>query len=227
MASWKEKLLQMDLVGGCMIMGAVVAYILALEYGGQTKAWNSSEVVGLLVGSVVIFIAFGVWEHFQGERAMVVPRLIKQRPIWVSCVYVFFFGGSYYLVIYYLPIYFQSVDNASPIMSGVANLPLILSVTISMIVSGIFISATGLATPVKVAGAAIAMVGSGLLYTLDVDTSTGKWIGYQIIGGIGWGIAFQVPIIVGQSSADPKDMSSVTALVLRKSPSPPLRRQTS
>lgn len=215
-ASWKEKLLQMDLVGTAMIMGAVVAYILALEYGGQAKTWNSSEVIGLIIGFVVISIAFGVWEFLQGERAMVVPRLFKQRPVGISCMYAFFFGGSYFLVIYYLPIYFQSVDNVSPTMSGVYNLPLIVAVTVAMISSGIIITATGLAVPIMVSGAAIAMIGSGLLYTLDIDTSTGKWIGYQILGGVGWGIAFQVPIIVGQSNADPKDMSSVTATILCK-----------
>lgn len=216
-ASWKEKLLQMDLVGTAMIMGALVSYILVLQYGGQTKAWDSSVVIGLIVGLVVMLIAFGVWEYYQGERAMVVPRLFKKRKVGISCIYAFFFAGSYFLVIYYLPIYFQSVDNVSPTMSGVNNLPLILSVTLAMISSGIIISATGVATPIKVSGAAIAIIASGLLYTLDIDTSTGKWIGYQILGGVGWGIAFQVPIIVGQGNAKPRDISSVTAMILCKS----------
>jgi len=112
-ASWKERLLQLDLVGTAMIMGAVVAYILALQYGGQTKAWDSSDLIGLIVGFVVILIVFGVWEYFQDERALIVPRLFKQRTVGISCIYAFFFGGSFFLVIYYLPIYFQSVNNAS------------------------------------------------------------------------------------------------------------------
>ncbi|QVM07465.1 hypothetical protein D8B26_002165 [Coccidioides posadasii str. Silveira] len=106
-ASWKEKLLQMDIVGIAMIMGAVVTYILALQYGGQSKAWNSAQVIGLLVAFVVILIVFCVWERFQGERAMVIPRLFKQRTVGISCIYTFFFSGSYFLVIYYLPVYFQ------------------------------------------------------------------------------------------------------------------------
>jgi len=54
-----------------------------------------------------------------------------------------------------------------------------------MISSGIIISATGPAIPIKVSGVAITIIASGLLYTLDIDTSTGKWIGYQILGGVG------------------------------------------
>nr|KMM65541.1 GliA [Coccidioides posadasii RMSCC 3488] len=93
-ASWKEKLLQMDIVGIAMIMGAVVTYILALQYGGQSKAWNSAQVIGLLVAFVVILIVFCVWERFQRERAMVIPRLFKQRTVGISCIYTFFFSGS-------------------------------------------------------------------------------------------------------------------------------------
>ncbi|KAF4469466.1 major facilitator superfamily transporter [Fusarium albosuccineum] len=213
-ASLKEKLLQMDLVGACMLVGALLSYLLALQYGGQSLPWSDKTVIGLLVGFVAIGTACGLWEWFQDERAMIVPRLFKKRAIGVNTMFIFWFGGPYYLAIYYIPIYFQSVDGSTPIMSGVQNLPLILAVTISMIISGLFINATGLAALVEVCGSALAVIGAGLLYTLKVDTSAGKWIGYQLIAGVGWGLALQVPIIVAQSSAAPEDVSSVTALIL-------------
>ncbi|KAM0273222.1 hypothetical protein ACHAQH_008390 [Verticillium albo-atrum] len=213
-ATWREKMLQMDPIGVALVMAAIICYILCLQYAGQTEAWNSSTVIGLLVGFILLYAAFAVWEYFQGERAMLVPRLLKIRPVGVSCAYTFFFSGSYFLIIYYLPIYFQSVNGVTPTMSGVRNLPLIIGVTISMILSGFFITHTGIATPIKVVGAAITVIASGLLYTFETDTETGKWIGYQVLGGIGWGIAYQVPIIVAQSYADPSDVSTVTAMVL-------------
>lgn len=215
-ATWRETLLQMDPVGVALVMGAIVAYMLALQWGGQSKAWNSSEIIGLLVGFVMIGIVFVIWEYFQGERAMVVPRLfdLKKRAVGISCLFVFFFCGAYYLVIYFLPLYFQSVSGVSAITSGVDTLPLIVSVSTAMIASGIIISHTGYALAIMVGGAAVAIVGAGLLYTLDIGTETGKWVGYQIVAGVGWGLAFQVPIIIGQSSADPKDMSSITAMIL-------------
>jgi hypothetical protein len=204
----------MDFIGVAMIMGAIVAFTLAFQYGGQERSWNNSAVIGLLVAFPLILIAFGIWEYWQGERALLVPRLLAHKQVGISCLYTFLFGGSYFLIIYYLPIYFQSVDDVSPLMSGVYNLPLILSVTISMILSGIFISKTGLAVPTEIAGSAFALVGYGLLYTLNINTSTGKWIGYQILSGVGAGLAFQVPIIVAQSGADAEDISSITAMVL-------------
>ncbi|RTE76763.1 hypothetical protein BHE90_008755 [Fusarium euwallaceae] len=213
-ASWSEKLMQMDLIGACILVGATLCYLLALQYGGQSLPWDDKTVVGLLVGFVTIGAAFVGWEWRLDERAMIVPRLFKKRAIGMSTMFIFFFGGPYYLTIYYLPIYFQSVGGSTAIMSGVKNLPLILAVTISMIVSGIFISATGHGVPVMIFGSTLGVIGAGLLYTLDVDSSMGEWIGYQILGGIGWGGALQVPIIVSQASAAAQDISSVTAMIL-------------
>lgn len=213
-ATLREKLLQMDPVGAIFAMGAVISYILALHYGGLMYPWNSSRVVGLLVSFVVLSAAFAVWEWCQEDRAMVPYRLAGDRVYLVSSAYAFFFSGAYFLIIYYLPIYFQSIDNVSPEMSGVRNLPLILAVTISMLASGAYISTTGIAAPITVVGTAMGVVCTGLLYTLDIGTSKGKWIGYQIIGGVGWGIASQIPIITVQATAPATDLAEVTAILL-------------
>ncbi|KAK3359670.1 major facilitator superfamily-domain-containing protein [Lasiosphaeria hispida] len=213
-APLKEKLLQMDPIGTGFVMGGIIAYILAFQYAGVTHAWNSATVIGLIVGFVAIFVAFAAWEVYNGERSMVVPRLIVQRPVWVGSVYAFFFAGAYFLIIYYLPIYFQSIDGTSPTMSGVRNLPLIIAVTISTIVSGAVVSKTGVATPIAMGGAAIATVAAGLLYTLDIGTGSDKWIGYQVLAGLAWGFAIQIPIIIGQATSAPEDLSSITAIIL-------------
>lgn len=213
-ANLREKLMQMDPVGAILAMSAVISYILALHYGGQIYAWNSSQVVGLLVGFVVFSVAFAAWEWCQEDRAMVPFRLAGDRVYLVSSVLAFFFSGAYFLIIYYLPIYFQSIENVSPQMSGVRNLPLILAVTISMLASGTYISTTGIVAPIIVVGTAIGTVCTGLLYTWDIGTTMGKWIGYQIIGGVGWGIASQTPIIMVQATAPAADLAEVTAILL-------------
>ena len=213
-ASLREKLLQIDVVGVVLVMGAVISYILALHYSGQTYPWNSSQVVGLLVGFIMLSAAFLVWEWCQEDRAMVPFRLAKKRVYLVSSVFAFFFSGAYFLIIYYIPIYFQVIDNVSPEISGVRNLPLILAVTVSMLAAGAYISVTGIAAPIILVGTALGTVCTGLLYTLDIGTGEGKWIGYQIIGGVGWGIASQIPMITVQATAPAADLAEVTAILL-------------
>jgi hypothetical protein len=215
-ATRKEKFLQMDPVGLSLIMCGIVSFILALEYGGQTKPWNSSVVIGLLVGAVLIWTVFAFWEIFQGDRAMLMPRLLRKRSVWQPSVFQFFFAASYFVLLYYLPIYFQSVDNASPIRSGVLNLPLVIALAIGSTVSGMVVSKTGHAAPFMLGGAVLATVSAGLMYTFDIGTSMGKWIGYQFFYGAAAGLGFQMAINIAQASAEPADVSSVTATVFCK-----------
>lgn len=204
----------MDPIGTILVMGAAVSYLLALQYGGQTKPWSSGDVVGLLCSFGVLSIAFIAWEFSQGERAMMVMRIMRYHPIWVNGFFAFFSAGSYYIAIYYLPIYFQSINGVNPTLSGVRNLPLIMAVSIGTVFSGLSISKTRVATPLMAIATVIATIGAGLLYSLDAQSSSGKWIGYQIISGIGWGVGFQIPMIVAQNRAKLQDLASVTAIIL-------------
>ncbi|KAJ5772552.1 hypothetical protein N7520_003081 [Penicillium odoratum] len=210
----KEKLLQMDPIGTILLICTIISYILPLQSGGQTKAWNSSTVIGLLVGFPLMIIAFVAWERFQGERAAFPPRLMSNRLILVNSIYAFLFAGSYFIIVYYLPYYFQSVQNVNPTMSGVRNLPLIISMSLAIIISGGSITKTGHTAPLMVVGGFLATIGAGLLFSLDIGTSTAKWIGYQIVGGVGWGLAYQVPINVVHGTVVPRDIATVTGVIV-------------
>ena len=213
-ASLTEKLLQLDPLGVLLVMGAMVSYILALQYGGQQYPWKSSVPIGLLISFFAITIAFLFWETYQEQRAMMSMRLLRSRINFVGAGFMFFFAGSYYLVLYYLPIYFQSIDDVSPTASGVRNLPIIISLTIGTLLTGFLTTATGIAAPVMLGGSILTVIATGLLYSLEIGSSSGKWIGYQIIGGVGWGIGIQVPLIMAQAYAQAEDVAEVTAMIL-------------
>ena len=213
-ATLKEKLLQMDLPGTFVVMAGIVCYILALQWGGQSKSWKDSSVIGTLVGFVLIMALFIAIEWYSGERAMIVGRIAKDRTILVCMIFIFFLAGTFFLFLYYLPIYFQVISGVSASDSGIRNLPLILGTTIATIVSGGLISVYGHFVPFMLVGGVLTTVGSGLLYTLNIHSSSGHWIGYQIITGLGIGLALQVPIIAAQASVGPADLSSVTAMIL-------------
>jgi nitrate/nitrite transporter NarK len=151
---------------------------------------------------------------------MLIPRLFKKRALWSVAPYQLLFMGDLVLLIYYLPIYFQSIRGASPIESGVDNLPLVISVGIFCVVGGMVVSKTGHATPTMFAGAAVATVGIGLLYTLDLDTSTGKWIGYQILTGSAIAFSVQNGLNIAQANVGPEDIAAVVANIYCTSKSP-------
>jgi hypothetical protein len=197
-------------------MGGIISFILATEYGGQKKPWDSATVIGLFVGCALIWTTFVTWEFFNGERAMLPRRIFGYRFVWQPATFQFFFAAGYVVLLYYLPLYFQSVDNRSAIGSGVLNLPLVLAMVVGSIFSGIMVTKTGHAAPFMLVGAVLCTVSSGLMYTYDIGTSMGAWIGYQFLYGLAIGMAFQMGITIAQANAAVEDMSSVTAIVFCK-----------
>ena len=213
-ATLKEKLLQFDFPGTFVLMAAVICFLLAIQWGGTTKPWSDSTVIGLIVGFALLAIVFIAIEYFSGDRALIQGRLLKSRSVLMACLYIFFFAGSFFLLIYQLPLYFQSVQGADPSDSGVRTIPLLVATSVISILSGAFITATGYYQPSLLVGAALNAIGIGLVYSLDIDSGSGKWIGYQILAGIGIGLGIQTAVIVGQASVDNSDLSTVTAMVL-------------
>ncbi|RVX71249.1 hypothetical protein B0A52_04823 [Exophiala mesophila] len=213
-ATTREKILQMDLPGTFTIMVAIVCYLLAMQWGGATKSWSDGSVIATLVVFGLATIVFVVIEYFQGDRALLQGRLLKDRTIAVMSFYIFLVAGGFFTLLYYLPIYFQAARNVSAAQSGVNNIPLVLGASLFTVVSGGLVTATGQYIPIMVVGSILSAVGCGMVYTLDVDSPSSEWIGYQALVGIGLGLIFQIPVIVAQSLVKPADLSSVSAIIL-------------
>ena len=49
-------------------------------------------------------------------------------PLFTAADILSSFAGGFFLLLYYLPIYFQSVDGVSASQSGINNIPLVLGV---------------------------------------------------------------------------------------------------
>jgi len=218
--SWTKKLLHVDPMGIALAMGGITCFVLALQYGGNTHPWDSSVVIGLLVGFALIAIALVGWEIWLGDYAMMLPRLYQQRSLSATAPYQFFFMGSYIVLLYYLPIYFQSILGASPIKSGVNNLPLVLAAAVFALAGGAVVMKTGRAQQVVFIGSMLATVAIGLTYTLDIGSSTGKWVGYQFFIGATMAVAIMHGLSIAQANVGPEDLAAVTANLLCTCPSP-------
>ncbi len=98
--------------------------------------------------------------------------------------------------------------------SGIRLLPLMLSTVVGSIAGGIVTPKFGYYTPFAIVGSSIMSVGAGLLTTFQVNTGIGKWIGYQVVYGIGMGLCFQVPNLAAQTVLPKLDVPVGLALML-------------
>lgn len=205
---------QLDLIGATLLVPAIICLLLALQWGGNKYPWSNSRIIGLFIGFGLMIILFSVSQIYLGEKATLPPHILKKRTVLSAILYALFFGGSFFLLVYYVPIYFQSVKGSSAMKSGIQLLPLMLATVVSSVAIGGLVTAVGYYTPFLIGSTAIAAIGTGLVTLFDVDTPSGKWIGYQIVVGAGVGAGFQVPMTAVQRVLSPEDIPVGTAAVM-------------
>ena len=123
-------------MGFAIFAPALIMLLLALQWGGNTFRWDSSQIIGLFCGAGAMFIVFLIWNWHKGDAAMLPFSIIRRRTVWTSCVVYGLFMGNLYLASYWVPIYFQGVKGKSPTMSGVYILPMIIAHIFAAISSG-------------------------------------------------------------------------------------------
>ncbi|KAH9866822.1 hypothetical protein J1614_008515 [Plenodomus biglobosus] len=204
----------LDLIGFVLLAPAVLQLLLGLQFGGQAHPWNSAVVIGLLCGSVANFVVWGFWNRYRGEDAMMPRSMISRRDVLFSGLYVAFLTSAVYGGIYYLPLYFQAVNGVSAIKSAVHLLPLIISQLITAGFSGVAVTKIGYVIPVAVFSTVFLSIGTGLYSLLQPGSSSGKWIGFQILGGVGFGAGLQLAIIAVQAAMNSEELTSGIAFVV-------------
>ncbi|GAM39783.1 hypothetical protein TCE0_034r11608 [Talaromyces pinophilus] len=217
---WK-RIGELDLVGASLLIPAIICLILALQWGGNVYPWRNSRIIGLFVGFGVMVVLFVITQIYlensttgdKRGKATLPPWILRQRTICSAALFAFFFSGGFFLLVYYLPIYFQCVKGSSAITSGLQVLPFMLATVISSVAVGALVTAVGYYTPFLIASSALVAIGAGLVTLYDVDTSTGKWIGYQIVLGMGTGAGLQVPMTAVQTVLRTEDIPVGTAAI--------------
>ncbi|KAG9020493.1 hypothetical protein FS837_008163, partial [Tulasnella sp. UAMH 9824] len=107
---------------------------------------------------------------------------------------------------YYLPVYFQGAKGQRPVASGVSAFGNVFTIAPMGIVAGISVAVTRRYKPQTIIAWVLVIVGFGLLTLLDRQSSKAKWVGFQIVEGVGLGILYPItsfpvlaPIPVTQS----------------------------
>ncbi|KAF4312510.1 Tetracycline resistance protein TetB/drug resistance transporter [Botryosphaeria dothidea] len=210
----KQRLAKLDFLGMAAFMPCIISCLLALQWGGTKYGWGSTRIVALFMVSFVLFCCFVGIQFWKKDDATLPPRIMKKRSVAGAVFFSFALGASFFTIVYYLPLWFQAIKQASAARSGVMNLPMVLSVVVISVLAGGMISAWGYYTPFMLLCAAVSAIGAGLLTTLEPNTPSPKWIGYQIVLGVGLGLGMQQPLMAVQTVLDMADVAAGTAVVI-------------
>ncbi|KAG8956433.1 hypothetical protein FRC00_004962 [Tulasnella sp. 408] len=189
----RNKLRRMDFGGNAIIIVSTTISMVALTWAGVQHPWNSAAVLAPLIIGLVGIGVFFVYEAKVPVEPVVPLKLMANRTSFSGYASVFLHGIVSTAVIYYLPVYFQATLEQSPVKTGVSVFGNALTMTPGAVAAGASTAIFSVYRPQNAIGWALSAIGVGLLSLLDMHSSKGEWVGYQVIEGIGLGMLFTAP----------------------------------
>ncbi|KAL8720385.1 MAG: hypothetical protein Q9225_002737 [Loekoesia sp. 1 TL-2023] len=205
---------QFDPIGTTFFIPAIVCLLLALQWGGSEYNWGNGRIIALLVIFGILILGFIGVQFRQGDNATIPIRIMKQRSIATASWFAFCLGASFFLLIYYVPIWFQAIKGVSATKSGIMVLPMILSLVLISIISGAGVTVLGYYAPFMIISSILMSVGVGMMSTWSTTTNHSLWIGYQVIYGLGIGFGMQQPLMAAQTVLPLDDVPIGTTIII-------------
>ena len=183
----RQKIKRIDYLGNVILIASTVAILYALTYSGTRYSWSSWHVLVPLVLGLVGLGCFMLFETSPLVVELVVPpRLFAKRTSAIVFVIKFLNSALLCWVLFFLPVYFQTVLGSSPARSGVQVLPIIVVAVPAAIVAVLLLTKLGKYKPLHLIGFAVCTIGLGL-FTLFDASSMAEWVIFQMITGGGSG----------------------------------------
>ncbi|EFW20971.1 conserved hypothetical protein [Coccidioides posadasii str. Silveira] len=207
----REGLVAVDWFGTVSILGVSVLLLLGLNFGGATFPWNSAQVICLIVFGVLM-IGFFLFSEKRLAKYPLMPLTVF-KTLSSNATIIVAMGHSMVNIgiEYYLPLFFQSVRQASPLHSGLLLLPITITAAAADVVAGILIHRTGRYREIIWFGVTLMTLATGLYIDFWTDTPLARIIGIQIVGGTGTALLFQTPLLAIHNSVSQSEVASATA----------------
>jgi hypothetical protein len=174
--------------------------------------WKDVRTLLPLVLGVVGICVFLIFEQWFAKFPLVPLTRFRNRSCLLTFFCTTFHGLVVWCLMYYLPVYYESVKGFGFLKSGLAVLPETLTLVPASIIIGFLVSWTGRYRWAIWLGWALSATGLGLLYLLDESTPTAKWICLNLSAGFGMGILFGAMGFAIQASVDAETVSLAVTL---------------
>jgi EmrB/QacA subfamily drug resistance transporter len=176
---------RIDVAGFALFTSALALLIYAL-IKSEDKGWGSTVIVGCLLASAVLLVAFVVAERRQ-RLPMFDLGLLRKPTFLGGSAAAFGLSASLFAMLLYITLYLQNVLGHSALQTGLRLLVLSGGIMVTATISGRLSSRV----PIRfLIGPGLALVGLGLLFMRGLEPSSG-WthlIPGFILAGVGTGL---------------------------------------
>jgi EmrB/QacA subfamily drug resistance transporter len=176
---------------------------------GNSHGWTSAQVLGGLVGGVLLLVAFGTWES-RAATPMLPLSLFASRGFSAASAAMLFTNMGMFGVIFLVSQFLQSVMGYTPLGAGVHGLPWTATPAVAAPVAGLLSDRLGGRRIVAI-GIALQAIGIGWLAAeITATVSYASLIPPFLIAGTGLGFFF-APITRLTLSHAPEQLEGIAS----------------
>ncbi|CAF9940140.1 MAG: hypothetical protein ALECFALPRED_008438 [Alectoria fallacina] len=198
-SSLADKLRRVDWIGSVLFIGSTTSFLIPITWGGCVIR------VGLMAGS-------GPTDQYVAQEPLIRLDVFKNRTAAASYFETTLHGMILWCILYYMPLYYEAVKGETPVIAGISLFPATFTVAPAAMVTGIVISRTGRYRWAIWSGWVLTTLGTGILYLLDVNTTTVQWVFLNLVSGLGMGVLFPSMAFSIQAATTNKDLAFAVAL---------------
>ncbi|OQO01068.1 hypothetical protein B0A48_13311 [Cryoendolithus antarcticus] len=139
---WREKLKRIDFLGALILIGAVFTLLLALDRGSNVS-WGATITLVSLAISIPLFTVFVLVEMYVAKEPFAPGHIIFNRTLFACYLCNFFAFAGWLAAIFYIPLYFQVVNDMSATQAGLRLIPSIIAGVSGSLFAGFYMQRTG------------------------------------------------------------------------------------
>src|SRR2546427_12392560 len=199
-----------DVWGSVTLSTGIAAALLATVWGGTQFAWTSGKIIGLYATAAILLGAF-VWVERHAPEPVLPLHLFQSSIFTLSNIASVGVAMSMFGAIFFLPVFVQGVIGNSVTNSGAILVPMLVSMIVTSVASGWFISRTGRYKAPLLGGLLSMGAGYYMLANFTIETTNQSVIVAMILIGLGLGVTMQTFTLVVQNSVSREDMAVATS----------------
>ena len=203
---------RLDIPGVLLVSSAVFCLVYGFS-NAATHGWGAPSTYGFLVAGVVLLAAFAAWQG-RAPHPLLPPRVVLDRNRGGAYLSMLIAGAGLFGTFFFLTYYLQQTLGYSPLVTGVAFLPISAGSAITSNVATIALMPRVGPRPLIASGMLIAAGGMAWLAQLGPHTGYAAGVlGPIILAAIGMGLVIAPSISTGTFGVAPQDAGVASATV--------------
>ncbi|HXR72110.1 MFS transporter [Actinocrinis sp.] len=202
----------LDIPGTVLVSGGLFGIVYGFA-NAESHAWSTPSTWGFLAGGVALLAIFTWWQT-RTKHPLLPLRVILERNRGGSYLAMFLTGIGMFGVFLFLNYYLQEILRYSPVMTGVAFLPMVAALMITATISTTQLYPRIGAKILVFAG--MLLGGGGMVWLTGISLSStyaANILGPLLVVGVGMGMIFAPAMNAATSGVEARDAGVASATV--------------